>query len=91
MFLSDSFPSDWEHSQDDKILGQTMRTYWAQFARTGDPNAPGLRPWPAYRARPDQCFELGRTIRVHPIAPQVRILEQIMNQIFAELKTKQGD
>lgn len=91
MFLSDSFPSDWEHSKDDKILGQTIRTYWAQFARTGDPNAPGLRPWPVYHARPDQCFELGRTIRDHPIAPQVQILEQIMNRIFAELKTKQGD
>ena len=35
-FLSDSFPSDWEHSDDDKALGKVMRTYWTQFARTGD-------------------------------------------------------
>ncbi len=38
-FLSDSFPSDWEHNQDDEKLSQAMRTYWTQFAKTGNPNA----------------------------------------------------
>jgi para-nitrobenzyl esterase len=84
MFLSDSFPSDWQHSQDDNALGQAMRTYWAQFARTGDPNSPGLPRWPTYEVRTDRCLELGRTIRVQAIASRVQILDHIMNQIFAE-------
>lgn len=29
-------------------------------------------------------FELGRRIGARPVAPQLRVLEHIMNQIFAE-------
>jgi para-nitrobenzyl esterase len=83
-FLSDSFPSDWQHGHDDDKLGRAMRTYWTQFARTGNPNAPGLPPWPAFDPRTEQCFELGRKIQVRPVAPQVQALERIMRQIFAE-------
>jgi para-nitrobenzyl esterase len=82
-FLSDSFPGDWEHTRDDEKLGQAMRTYWTQFAKTGNPNASGLFDWPAYDARVDQYLDLGRTIRVRPVAPQLHSLEQIMNQIFS--------
>jgi para-nitrobenzyl esterase len=91
LFLSDSFPSDWEHSQEDEELGQMMRSYWAQFAKTGDPNAPGLPVWPAYDRRTKEYFELGRAIHVHPIASQIQVLERIMNQIFSETTTKSGD
>jgi para-nitrobenzyl esterase len=83
-FLSDSFPSDWERGRDDEKLGHAIRTYWTQFAKTGDPNAPGLPHWPAYDAREDRHLDLGRTIRIHPVAPQVHMLEHVMSQIFAE-------
>lgn len=83
-FLSHSFPADWEHSRDDEKLGEAMRTYWAQFTKTGNPNAPGLPGWPAYGARSDQCLELGRTIRVRPVEPQPSALDQIARRIFAE-------
>ena len=81
-FLSDSFPADWEHSRDDEMLGEAIRTYWTQFAKTGNPNSPRLSEWPAYDAGPNQCLELGRTVRTRPVESRLQALEEIMRQVL---------
>jgi carboxylesterase type B len=83
-FLCDSFPNDWEHGPDDERLGQAMRTYWAEFAKTGNPNAKGAPEWPAYSARADQYLELGREIRIHPVTERVQVLGYIEGLVLGE-------
>ena len=42
---------------DDRAVARMVNTYWANFARTGDPNGPGLPEWPRYAPSKDEILE----------------------------------
>lgn len=42
---------------EDREITRLMNTYWANFARTGNPNGAGLPEWPAYNTQTDELIE----------------------------------
>jgi para-nitrobenzyl esterase len=69
----------WEPS--DRKLSDAMTTYWASFARTGDPNGAGLPKWPRYD-QGGRVLHLDETIRDtdDPLRPRYEALDAIMRK-----------
>jgi para-nitrobenzyl esterase len=40
----------------DLAVAKTLQGYWVNFAKTGDPNGPGLPPWPRYDPAKDELM-----------------------------------
>jgi para-nitrobenzyl esterase len=56
-----------------------MMSYWTNFAKTGDPNGPGLPVWPRYDNR-DSLIHLDSTITAAPdtLRPRYEFLLKVM-------------
>ena len=60
---------------EDRQLSEAMQSYWTNFAKTGDPNGPGLPHWPTYNAADGwQVMHLDATIQARPDAHRDRYL-----------------
>jgi para-nitrobenzyl esterase len=65
---------------EDRALSDLMQQYWTNFAKTGDPNAPGLPQWPAYSpADSYQVMHLDATPAASPdtLRPRYLFLDTI--------------
>ena len=62
-FVFDSHSDAFASAPGDADLTRTMVRYWANFARTGDPNGEGLPEWPAWHGG-DPWLVLGPQVRL---------------------------
>jgi para-nitrobenzyl esterase len=60
-------------TSEDGRIGDIMSSYWTNYAKTGDPNGPGLPRWPAYDGKAQQVMELGDRFQPIPLADKTKI------------------
>lgn len=60
-----------------KALTETMSAYWINFARSGDPNGPGLLPWPAFDEEEQKTMFFDKTpgARTHPNLEKIKAFD----------------
>jgi para-nitrobenzyl esterase len=56
---------------EDRRLSEEMMDYWANFAKTGDPNGAGLPEWPRFD-KTGEVIHLDSTITARPDTTQAR-------------------
>jgi len=67
----------------DRRLSDQMMTYWTNFARTGDPNGPGVPTWPRYDGATDApVLHLDTDVRSVPDAHRARY--QLLDSIASK-------
>jgi para-nitrobenzyl esterase len=64
----------WPWAEADRRLSDLMSRYWVNFARTGDPNGPGLPAWPRYDPRAPQVMRLSDKPGAQgPVRPEAQV------------------
>jgi para-nitrobenzyl esterase len=69
-------------TETDQKLAETMMSYWVNFAKTGDPNGPGLPKWVAYDRESEPYMDFGDTVQIrnHLLKAQVDFIEQFQKR-----------
>ena len=73
---------DWLWKELDWKLAYLVSSIWVQFARTGNPNGPGLPEWPSYTAATELLLNIGDTPRAEagPYKAQMEFFEKAAAQ-----------
>jgi para-nitrobenzyl esterase len=72
---------------EDRVLSELMGQYWTNFAKTGDPNGPGLPKWPVYNAADNyQVMHLDATPEAKPdtLRPRYLFLDSVWGSTAAK-------
>jgi para-nitrobenzyl esterase len=66
----------------DEAMSDMLRTYWTNFAKTGDPNGAGAPKWPAFDvAAPRMLHVASDTTGPVPIVSESRL--KVLDEYFA--------
>jgi para-nitrobenzyl esterase len=70
-------PEDARLTAGDRAISETVSTYWANFAKNGDPNGPGVPEWPTYSGPKGQVMYFHDVASLGPVpsAPSLEVLD----------------
>jgi para-nitrobenzyl esterase len=89
--------SPWSWTVADRKLADEISSYWVNFARSGNPNGPGLPSWPAFTSVDNRVLYLGDPITVGGVASinSLNVFDTIYTSVrgspFAALASPQGN
>jgi len=73
-----------EATLEEKELARIMNTYWANFAKTGNPNGKGLPVWPLYNTQKEEILDIdldGKTVaKPDPRKARFNVIEKAFKQ-----------
>ena len=69
-------------ADEDRDLSDLMARIWVQFAKTGNPNGPGLPEWPAYTRGNEAYMEIGKDTgaKSHLRMAQMALVERALSE-----------
>ncbi len=81
-------PNPVNTSKSDWLISEAMASYWTNFAKTGDPNAEHLTPWPVFDNQNQQVMRFQQSPKVGPV-PDRKALK-VMDEYFKWRRTDEG-
>jgi para-nitrobenzyl esterase len=69
-------------TETDRKLAEVMMSYWVNFAKSGDPNGPGLPKWVVYDQTSEPYMDFGDQVQMrnHLLKAQVDFIEQFQKR-----------
>jgi para-nitrobenzyl esterase len=74
----------WAWTAADRKLADAMSSYWANFARSGNPNGPGLPEWPVFTPVDGSTLTLDDPIAPGPV-PGLKSL-QVFDAVYSQVR-----
>jgi len=81
-------------TSEDKEVARIMNTYWANFAKTGDPNGKGLPLWPDYKPKKNEILDIqadGKLVgKPDPRKARMDVIEKAFKSSRIEIQSRGG-
>jgi para-nitrobenzyl esterase len=78
--------SPWRWTKADRQVAEEMSSYWVNFAKSGNPNGPGLPVWPAFTTAESKVLDIGDPMTVGGV-PSIKSLS-VFDAVYTSVRGK---
>jgi len=78
--------SPWRWTKADRQVAEEMSSYWVNFAKSGNPNGPGLPDWPAFTNAENKVLNIADPVTVGGV-PSINSLSGF-DSVYTSVRSK---